>query len=71
MQGRGRVRRLGDEDERAAAWRVYVARFPFAADDALSAALARADLWQLRPEWLRLIDNGVAFGHKVEWPEAL
>ncbi|MGW7576792.1 hypothetical protein [Streptomyces sp. NPDC054765] len=68
LQGRGRCRTLTGA-ERAAGWRVYLERFPFvAASDRLRAALERTVLWELRPDWLRLIDNGQGFGHKEEWP---
>ncbi|MFE6742165.1 hypothetical protein [Streptomyces tubercidicus] len=67
IQGRGRCRPLAGE-ERAAGWQVYVERFPFvASSDRLRAALERTTLWELRPDWLRLIDNGQGFGHKEEW----
>ncbi|WP_189306856.1 pyridoxamine 5'-phosphate oxidase family protein [Streptomyces albospinus] len=67
LQGRGRCRPLSGA-ERAAGWRVYTARFPFVeASDRLRAALERTALWELRPDWLRLIDNGQGFGHKEEW----
>ncbi|WP_326619287.1 pyridoxamine 5'-phosphate oxidase [Streptomyces decoyicus] len=67
LQGRGRCRVLAGA-ERAAGWRIYLERFPFvAASDRLRAALERTELWELRPNWLRLIDNGQGFGHKEEW----
>ncbi|ARF56771.1 pyridoxamine 5'-phosphate oxidase [Streptomyces gilvosporeus] len=67
LQGRGYCRPLG-EHERAAGWRVYTARFPFVEESArLREALERTTLWELRPDWLRLIDNGRGFGHKEEW----
>ncbi|KOG38458.1 pyridoxamine 5'-phosphate oxidase [Streptomyces decoyicus] len=67
LQGRGRCRILAGA-ERAAGWRIYLERFPFvAASDRLRAALERTELWELRPDWLRLIDNGQGFGHKEEW----
>ncbi|MGY5082470.1 pyridoxamine 5'-phosphate oxidase [Streptomyces nigrescens] len=67
LQGRGRCRPLTGA-ERAAGWQVYVERFPFVtASDRLRAALERTTLWELRPDWLRLIDNGQGFGHKEEW----
>ncbi|MGW7492035.1 pyridoxamine 5'-phosphate oxidase [Streptomyces sp. NPDC054786] len=67
LQGRGRCRALTGA-ERAAGWRVYLERFPFvAASDRLRDALERTALWELRPDWLRLIDNGQGFGHKEEW----
>ncbi|QEV56981.1 pyridoxamine 5'-phosphate oxidase [Streptomyces platensis] len=67
LQGRGRCRPLTGA-ERAAGWQVYIERFPFvAASDRLRDALERTTLWELRPDWLRLIDNGQGFGHKEEW----
>ncbi|WP_435798402.1 pyridoxamine 5'-phosphate oxidase [Streptomyces decoyicus] len=67
LQGRGRCRALAGA-ERAAGWRIYLERFPFvAASDRLRAALERTELWELRPDWLRLIDNAQGFGHKEEW----
>jgi uncharacterized protein len=32
----------------------------------LTGPLARARFWVLRPEWIRLVDNTVRFGHKEE-----
>ncbi|MEU5242362.1 pyridoxamine 5'-phosphate oxidase family protein [Streptomyces lydicus] len=67
IQGRGRCRILAGA-ERAAGWRVYTERFPFVEQsDRLRDALERTTLWELRPDWLRLIDNGQGFGHKEEW----
>lgn len=73
IQGRGRCRALTGAD-RAAGWRIYTERFPFVeASDRLRAALERTTLWELHPDWLRLIDNGQGFGHKEEWqrPDAV
>lgn len=69
VQGRGLVRRLPEEGpERAAAWVAYTERFPFVTqDERLGAALAATALWELRPGWLRLIDNTRGFGLKTEW----
>ncbi|HEX4246276.1 MAG TPA: pyridoxamine 5'-phosphate oxidase family protein [Pseudonocardia sp.] len=68
VQGRGICTPLAGA-ARATAFTTYTERFPFvAADQRLREALARADLWQLRPTWLRLIDNSQGFGHKQEWP---
>jgi uncharacterized protein YhbP (UPF0306 family) len=67
LQGRGGCRPL-DGAGRAAGWRAYTERFPFVvASDRLRTALERTTLWELRPDWLRLIDNGQGFGHKEEW----
>ncbi|WP_367129429.1 MULTISPECIES: pyridoxamine 5'-phosphate oxidase family protein [Streptomyces] len=67
IQGRGTCRRL-EGAEREAAWRAYSERFPYVDhNDRLRQAMERTDLWELRPGWLRLIDNGQGFGHKSEW----
>ncbi|MEU3714051.1 pyridoxamine 5'-phosphate oxidase family protein [Streptomyces catenulae] len=67
LQGRGGCRELTGA-ARAAGWDAYTGRFPFVAGDArLRGALERTALWELRPDWLRLIDNGRGFGHKEEW----
>jgi len=68
VQGRGTARPLAGA-AREAAFATYTERFSFVADDErLRAALAATDLWELRPAWLRLIDNAHGFGHKQEWP---
>ncbi|OIV38261.1 hypothetical protein BIV57_06915 [Mangrovactinospora gilvigrisea] len=68
IQGTGTVRVLtGPEHD--AAYHHYLAAFPFvAASDPLREALARSDLFELTPTWLRLIANAHRFGHKEEWP---
>lgn len=61
--------------ERNHAVSVYAAKFPFVADwllrkgtapVELAGPLAGSELWQLRPTWVRLIDNSRGFGHKDE-----
>ncbi len=47
-----------------AAWALYLAKFPFAAD--FQAELARSNFYVLTPRWARLIDNNQGFGHKAE-----
>jgi hypothetical protein len=52
---------------------VFIKRFGFlqtvklAGIGDLAAALAKIDLWQIQPAWMRLIDNSVHFAHKEEW----
>ncbi|MGK5642831.1 pyridoxamine 5'-phosphate oxidase [Streptomyces sp. URMC 126] len=67
VQGRGTCRLLDGED-RAAAWDAYRTRFPYVErSERLRQAMERAELWELRPDWLRLVDNGRGFGHRTEW----
>jgi uncharacterized protein len=67
LQGRGACWRP-DGGSLDAARTAYDRRFPFVAESPrLVEALSRADYWEIRPDWLRLIDNTVGFGHKTEW----
>ncbi|WP_052865985.1 pyridoxamine 5'-phosphate oxidase family protein [Streptomyces niger] len=67
VQGRGTCRRL-DGAERRRAWRAYADRFPYVAlSPKLRSAMDHTAFWELRPTWLRLIDNARGFGHKEEW----
>lgn len=67
VQGRGTCRLLQGAD-RETAWHAYSARFPYVErTDRLRQAMERTGLWELRPDWLRLVDNGRGFGHKTEW----
>lgn len=56
---------------------IYAAKFPFVADwlkeqgaapAELVGPLAGSEFWQLRPTWVRLIDNKLGFGHREEAP---
>jgi uncharacterized protein YhbP (UPF0306 family) len=50
------------------AWARYCAKFPFVlADATLARALAKADIYRIKPEWLRWIDNTAGLGHNQEW----
>ena len=68
LQFRGRCRQLVGE-ERAHAWEIYAARFPFVGqgDAVLARELAKTAMWCIEPVWMRLIDNRLGFGHKEEW----
>ncbi|MDT0453264.1 pyridoxamine 5'-phosphate oxidase [Streptomyces hesseae] len=71
IQGRGACRLLEGAD-REAAWHAYSARFPYVErTDRLRQAMERTGLWELRPDWLRLVDNGRGFGHKTEWEQTI
>ncbi|MGD0573759.1 MAG: pyridoxamine 5'-phosphate oxidase family protein [Anaerolineales bacterium] len=64
VQMRGVVT-LGQGEEEKRGRSVYLARFPFAR--ALERALEEASLHCFVPDWVRLIDNRLGFGHKEEW----
>ncbi|MBZ4323170.1 pyridoxamine 5'-phosphate oxidase [Streptomyces huiliensis] len=67
VQGRGTCHLL-DGADRAAAWDAYRTRFPYVErSERLRRALDRTEFWELRPDWLRLVDNGRGFGHRTEW----
>ncbi|NGO81767.1 pyridoxamine 5'-phosphate oxidase [Streptomyces sp. YC504] len=67
VQGRGACRRVAEgglEGARAA----YLRAFPYVAEDPrLARAVGSAALWEVVPDWLRVIDNAKGFGHKEEW----
>lgn len=67
VQGRGQCV-LVSETRTMHAWQAYTQRFPFVLQrfTALDAALQTARLWQIRPTWLRLIDNAKGLGHQQE-----
>lgn len=68
VQFHGAVRQLAGA-ERARGWELYTARFPFllAGNVALTGALAQSALWEIAPQWMRLVDNRLGFGHREEW----
>jgi len=48
--------------------KVYLARFPFIVrTEILTRALKNIRFYKLTPQWIRLIDNRLGFGHKQEW----
>jgi uncharacterized protein YhbP (UPF0306 family) len=55
--------------ERARAWAIYSARFPFLQqpNTILTRELATTAMWRIDTTWIRLIDNRLGFGHKDEW----
>ncbi len=64
LQLRGTVRLvpLGEEWEQG--WQVYLAKFPFVAQ--LKETVLRTALYVFEPDWVRLVDNRLGFGHKEE-----
>jgi uncharacterized protein YhbP (UPF0306 family) len=50
-----------------AARTVYLAKYPFIAENKMLAMMLNlVTFYQIRPTWLRLIDNSRGFGHKEE-----
>ncbi|GAA3437915.1 pyridoxamine 5'-phosphate oxidase family protein [Kutzneria kofuensis] len=71
VQGRGTCVALTGSTL-VAARATYARRFPFVAQNPdLRAALDATAHWEVRPDWLRLIDNTQGFGHKAEWMAAV
>lgn len=68
VQFRGLCRQLGSA-ERARAWEIYSARFPFLQqpNTILTRELAATAMWRIDTTWMRLTDNQLGFGHKEEW----
>jgi uncharacterized protein YhbP (UPF0306 family) len=68
VQFRGICRQLEGTD-RARAWEIYSARFPFLQQPnaILTGELANTAMWRIDTTWIRLIDNRLGFGHKNEW----
>jgi len=71
----GNCSRVSD-DELPRVERCYIEKFPFlgaisdvsldAEERILAERLKNTPYFQLRPHWLRFIDNGLGFGHKTE-----
>ncbi len=64
IQGTGMLFPTSDKQH----WEVYTQKFPFVLEEFpdLDTALQKSKLWIIRPNWIRLIDNTIAFGHKEE-----
>jgi hypothetical protein len=67
VQLRGACRAV-DESQRDAAWSVYLHKFPHIIE--IEDMIRAQRFYRIQPTWLRLIDNTVKFGYKVEttWP---
>lgn len=59
VQYAGSVRLLQDEEEKNAR-KAYIKRFPVA-------AAAKAPIWEIVVNELKMVDNALGFGHKVIW----
>lgn len=62
MEGEVSLVPAGTSWERA--WEVYKAKFPFVVE--FEDEASRSEFYRFVPEWIRLIDNRVQFGHKEE-----
>jgi uncharacterized protein YhbP (UPF0306 family) len=47
-----------------AAWERYLLKFPFVQD--FQAEVSRSNFYVFTPDWVRLVDNKLGFGHKEE-----
>lgn len=65
LQMRGQVRMVSPGTEWEAAWKCYLAKFPFV--KALKVVVARNGLYVFTAHWIRLVDNRQGFGFKQEW----
>jgi uncharacterized protein YhbP (UPF0306 family) len=72
LQGKGRCGPLPPA-QTPRIWRLYVQRYPFVLQQFkdIDAALKNTLFWQLKPTWMRLIDNTKGFGYKqgIIFPE--
>lgn len=64
MQIKG-LARIVSRSHREAGLAVYAGRFPFI--ESLAGVVGRSEIYHLRPQWIRLIDNRQGFGFKREW----
>ncbi len=65
LQMRGQVRPVSPGPEWERAWELYLARFPFAADQQIRAM--RDTLFAFEPAWVRSLEPGKGFGYSDEW----
>jgi hypothetical protein len=49
---------IGDEHNEV--WKIYMKRFPFA-------ILTKTELWTIRLDFVKLTDNRLGFGQKINW----
>jgi uncharacterized protein YhbP (UPF0306 family) len=59
-----RAHRVPAGSGREQAWETFRAKFPFVSE--FEAEVSRSEFYRFVPEWIRLIDNRVRFGHKEE-----
>lgn len=75
IQLEGTAVRVEDAAERARGFALYIAKYGFVKQWLTSASvlgsllkgLGVVELYKITPDWMRLIDNSLGFGHKEEW----
>jgi uncharacterized protein YhbP (UPF0306 family) len=65
LQMRGLVRAVGPGPEWDRAWEMYLAKFPFAAEQKVQAM--RDTLFVFETAWVRALDHARGFGYSDEW----
>jgi uncharacterized protein YhbP (UPF0306 family) len=65
LQMRGAITVVQSQTKWQEAWKLYLVKFPFAAD--LEQLVAINQLYVFNPQWIRLVDNRRGFGFKQEW----
>ena len=65
LQMHGTITAVQSHNKWQEAWKLYQAKFPFAADPEQLAALNH--LYEFNPHWMRVVDNRRGFGFKQEW----
>ncbi len=68
FQGKGITRKIEDKEERTRIMASYMHKFEALKESPKIVDLAmHTSLWAITPTWLRMIDNSVAFGYKIEF----
>ena len=65
LQLHGKVHAIPAGETWEQAWARYLVKFPFTGN--LKDIVAKNSLYTFRPDWIRLIDNRLGFGHQEEW----
>lgn len=68
IQGRGICMKITNHNHRREALGHYVDKYPFITENTgLSELLNKSEVWNIIPDWIRIIDNTKEFGYKKEW----
>lgn len=65
LQLHGEVHAIPPGETWEQAWSRYLVKFPFTS--ALKDIVAKNSLYTFRPDWIRMVDNRLGFGHQEEW----